>query len=317
MPTTTEEATTSSSTTGPTTTAGPTTTCQYATTTSDQTPPFLSGVPVEPESHGSVGCEDPAKERVVIYTAGSTAPIKWPILDSSGNRIQPETCTPNTENAACGNTRAALFYDPFDSCFGVQRGTIMYTDGEDLQIGVPSKVKSRPGIYYFELHWTNEDGSQYISKGLVSVEASLLQRLGDQNFKAPLSLTEIRTRLRDFPGANELTGSYDYSPEEILEAIMRPIAYWNETSPVISRFSTSNFPFRSNWLDATVSTLYTTGAHWMLRNSLDVKGEGIGASDRDKWKVMFEYSAKGWAQYQAFVFREKARENASGAFIIM
>lgn len=316
---TSEGATTGPTTTSPTTSEGATTTCPHATTTQETTD-LIVGIPKGPEEEAMSGCPDPSRERVIIAPTNFMHPVKFPFLDSAGERIIPEAClSSNIDATDVSNGRSATFLDPFDQCYGAHTGRLMYKHGEDLTIDVPAKVRCRPGVYMMEVRWRQESGQELVETGLISIEPSLAQRYQQSQGGAsfPLTIREVRTRLRDFPGANDVSGTVQFTTEEILEAIARPVMFWNETAPVISRYSPTNFPFRSHWLDAVVSTLYTTGAHWMLRNDLKIQGEGIAASDRDKWKVMFQYAQKGWDDYRTFVLREKNRENISRAFKVM
>lgn len=278
---------------------------------------------IQPESLS--GCPDPAKTRTVVIEGQALSSFCWPLIDpQTGDLIDPEvedSFVPlDGYDYSLDDQRVALFYDPFQSCKSVQKGRISYSPDRSLIIEPPVSILNTPSIYLFEMRWTQPDNKVINQRGLFSVEPSLFSRLDPMaQYAGPLTLREVRTRLRDFPSANALSEQFEWSAEEILEAIVRPIMHWNDTPPVISRYSPANFPYRSYWLDATVSTLYTTAAHSMLRNDIPLQAEGVTSSERNagKWQFMFQYAEKGWADYKAFVHRQKGHENMRNGWRIM
>lgn len=274
---------------------------------------------ISPDISSVTACGDPNRQAAFVVPAGEDVSLLWQVMDASGNPVSVPTSLPGdgpdySEPPGRMALVTTLFCDraiPLLATIGV------HASGR-LVIGLPASVSTSPNLYLVEVRWTDDDGT-YSRTTLMSVEVSLANRYGGNLQTGPLPLSQVRTRLRDYPEFNDITGRFEFSAEEILEAIARPVMYWNETAPVVSRHGITTFPFRSQWLDATVSTLYQTSAHWMLRNDVPIQAEGVSASERSatKWQYMLNFSASMWQEYQRFVSRQKGMENVRGGFLIM
>ncbi|GIW89619.1 MAG: hypothetical protein KatS3mg109_0051 [Pirellulaceae bacterium] len=323
-PTTTTTTTEPPPTTTTTTTEPPpttTTTCVPATTLPPDAIDLRNSRRVDPISLG--GCKSPDRQRSVVIEMDSDGVFSWPFYASNGEEVVPTYecgfAPPNLPDMSDTNRRV-LFYDPYNSCVAPQPGRITFDSDGRMHIETPESVRRRPGIYLFQIQWQQADGSVLKDRGVMSVEPSILTAFDFAGrYEGPLTITEVRTRLRDFPSANELLEDYEWSVDEILHAIARPVSFWNETPPPTSRYSPSNFPYREHWLTATVATLYLTAAHSMLRNDIQIQAEGVAANDRNqsKWGYMFNYATVEWQQFVAFVHRTKGAENLRGSFFVM
>lgn len=284
----------------------------------------LNAVSVPPASFAD--CEDLAADRVVVVEAGSSAVLKWPLIDPTTGE---ETLPTRADSVPPGDDpydftdadHKALFLDPFDQCLGTQPGRLMYISGQPLLIELPAVFTNRAAIYWFEVRWKQLNGVVCRPRGLVSVEPSLFQSLSSSSpgYSGMLTVSEIRTELRDSPIANDVIQRVEYSGQEILRAIAAPISYWNETPPVLTRYSTSNFPHRQLWLSATVGRLRMITSEWMLRNDVAVQGTGITSSERGqaKWQELYRRGKQDWDEFKSRVGALKHVENVRSAFRIM
>lgn len=212
-------------------------------------------------------------------------------------------------------TRLALFRNPFCAA-KTYAGRMQIRDGKIL-IVPPEEVLRNPGIYAFEFRWT-QDGETFDGTSVVSVEQSLINAAAsDQLPHGPLRLSQIRRKLRDYTALNDVLAAPEFSTEEIVQAMLEPIEYFNEVPPHVLRYTPSNFPYRLHWLDATVARLLQTAGLWMQRNQVTIKGEGISADERSKFTAILKYSAIQWDRYEKFVHTEKSRHNASRAYGII
>jgi len=284
---------------------------------------------VDPQQTSITGCISPKKERSVIMTADTVTAFRWGFYDGAGNAVQPlveDELLDNSLDQTNFPARLALFYDPFQACEGVHVGKIVYNEDDGLTILPPQIVRGTPGVYLFEVYWIqpeDENGGrkQLFGKGLISVEESALRQyslLADpKSHVGPLSLSEVRTHLRDYTEDNDTLGRAQFTDQEILEAIVHPVRIWNETLPPTSRYSAANFPYRAQWLKATVAKLCQTEALWMLRNQLPIQAEGVTVDDRNKWMAYMKMAKEDMTEYETFVRATKQVENIRRGFAII
>jgi hypothetical protein len=131
----------------------------------------------------------------------------------------------------------------------------------------------------------------------------------------PLQVWELRMAIRDTcPDNNFLLDSVEFSTEEIMWAIRRPIEYWNEANPPLDPMPIDGFPFRYNWLDAAVGELLLMAAIWMRRNDLDYSAAGLQIMDTKKWPDYQKLGMEKKTAWQEFTKQKKMAINASQAY---
>jgi len=286
-------------------------------------------------------CADPNRNGAYLIPAGCGVGLNWIVRDSRGRTVQvlqpedgnaegsltnvfgnpelqPQMDLEAEEELTCNSVFAMAAPVFCDRAVPV-RLTMAYGVNGELRLILPDSMSQRPGYYVVEARWV--DGSSvYENTLLVGIESSLVNRFtGGVARQGPISLRQIRTKIRDFVEINDLSGKFDFTAEEIIEAIVSPITYWNDTPPRISRYTVENFPFHHYWLEAVVAKLYESAALWMMRNDMQLQGEGITSNDKgaQKWSGFLAYSEKSWQQYSLFVFKEKTRENFMNGFMVM
>lgn len=128
------------------------------------------------------------------------------------------------------------------------------------------------------------------------------------------SLREIKLSLRDScPEDGYLNESMEYDLAEVCQAILRPVAYWNESQPPVRRrFSTTTFPFRERWLEAIQSHLYKMAAASYRREAVQVSSAGVALNDKAKAQEYEQKAQELWAGFATFVRTKKVQLNAEG-----
>lgn len=203
--------------------------------------------------------------------------------------------------------RMVMFNNPF--CHRpVVYGRLQIRGGKLLLIP-PDIVMTSPGIYNMDIIWT-QGGVTYQRQSIVSIEQSLLNRALVTGTHGPLTLSRIRTKLRDWPESNDLLGVYEFSVAEIVSAMLEPIEYYNETPPHSVYYNTVNFPFRNRWLDATVAKLMITSGIWMMRNQSPIQAQGLTNDTRDKYFRIIQLGNTLWEDYKKFCLADKAGQSA-------
>jgi len=128
----------------------------------------------------------------------------------------------------------------------------------------------------------------------------------------PLTIAEIRLALRDYPTSNTLLDEVEFSDEEIIWAITRPVDIWNSMPPEIGTYEYNNFPWRGAHLDGTIGELLSIAAHHYMRNELPYQSAGLSVNDKAKASNYLQLSENLKAKFVAFVERKKYELNVMG-----
>jgi hypothetical protein len=134
----------------------------------------------------------------------------------------------------------------------------------------------------------------------------------------PLQSWELRLGMRDVcPEGNFLIDSVEFNNHELMWAIRRPIEYWNEALPPVAIYTMETFPYRYNWLNASVAELLLMAALWMRRNDLDYSAAGLQILDTKKWPDYHRLGTERRMEYQKWVRERKIAANVENAFETM
>lgn len=276
---------------------------------------------VSPEASSTTGCVDPRVVPTYIVPSMMGSSLTWTLKDQAGNVIQPvDDGSPSGSDLTDLYSRMVLFHNPFCS-YKVYVGRLSrITTG--FRIYLPDEVANEPGLYQAELHWRegdvgSEDEVQYLNTAYLSVEQTLAQRATGVAVRGPIPLSRIRQRIRDFATANDVTGYPEFSVEEIVTAILEPIECYNEALPHIHTFTPYDFPYRQQWVDATVARLLQTAGYWMMRNDTPIQAEGAAANERAKYQIVLKIAQDLWDRYNQFVKQDKVQKNMYGTFRIV
>jgi hypothetical protein len=146
---------------------------------------------------------------------------------------------------------------------------------------LPSAITAIAGIYRLELGVLNSARKLIFSdQGLLSVERGQFGNTLDMS--GPPTLTEIRMALRDSQVENNLLDSYEFSADEVIFSVIRPVMEWNETPPDVRRFNCHTFPWRELWLKGIISYLLQTAVFHYTRNKLNASHGGLTVADKEK-----------------------------------
>jgi hypothetical protein len=164
-------------------------------------------------------------------------------------------------------------------------GTV--TDFEEAKVAfyLTEEQTRYAGIYMGEIGLFR--GTRLLQKWpfYISIEPSLLSMYQETQRSGQITLPEIRLALRDLdPSYNDVLDDVEFKDAEIISAIRTPVDIWCETMPFEDslQYRYDTFPFRGNWLRATVGYLLEMAAHWYRRNDLAVQAGGVSVRDRDK-----------------------------------
>ena len=178
------------------------------------------------------------------------------------------------------------------------------------------RVTYQAGLY--RLSWAiRKDGIiRRTFNSLLSVEPSLFgvggtPRNGPRSPGCP-TIKEIRAQIMDSGGAeNTLLQDVEFSDDQILQAVLKPIQYFNEQPPYIGRlFGTHDFPYRSHWIDASIGYLHQFAAAHYRRNVLRPAAGGMQINDKDKETEYLRAAELYLNQWREFVQMIKLQLNS-------
>jgi hypothetical protein len=169
-----------------------------------------------------------------------------------------------------------------------------------------------PGVYLAAYNITNAEGLLlHQVPRYLQVTPNLTQGLSSQR---PLSIGEIRLALRDYPDANTLLDEVEFSDEEIIWALTRPVDIWNSTPPDLGTHGYNSFPYRAPHLDGAIGELLSVAAHHYMRNELPYQSAGLSVNDKAKAGNYLQLSETLKAKFVNFVERKKYELNIAGGF---
>ena len=137
----------------------------------------------------------------------------------------------------------------------------------------------------------------------------------DQGQRDPLTIPEIRMAIKDrVPGDNFLLDDLEWTDNEIMFAIRRPIDYWNDMPPDVSQFtagaySPARFPYRYYWMEGIVGELLRMAALNLTRNRMPVQAGGIQTDDKIRADAYLKISEEFLQRYREWVVQKKYEIN--------
>ena len=120
--------------------------------------------------------------------------------------------------------------------------------------------------------------------------------------------------LRDSEGTDNFTlDNVEFGDEQIAMAIARPVELWNTETPTIRpTYTTVTFPFREQWLRATIGFLCEIAAQGYRRDTglVDNAG-GVSVKDKDKEVPYAREAERRITEYRMFMLHKKNEINMS------
>lgn len=277
---------------------------------------------IRPTDPSVDGCPLLTGLRAVVGRQGFCNVIEWVIKDRNGN---PEDLTDLLDPASEDSSESGdadsgqvifRFSDALEAQADIQQ-VIGWSDNPAagiVRVQLTTAITESPGLWRFDIAVTDKTGLPSVhAEGLLSIERSNFG-VTDTPYGPP-TLNEIRMRLRDTLGRNDMIEGMEFDDNEILQAIILPIQEWNEALPPLQPWLTAkNFPFRFNWLNAICGYLLQTAAHWYRRNKFNGTVAGIQDENRDRDEAYDAMSKMLLDQWRAFVVTKKISINARRGF---
>jgi hypothetical protein len=161
-------------------------------------------------------------------------------------------------------------------------------DGTYVDFAVPDAVRDRAGVFRAQVRIATADDEEVArDEVLVLVDRGFWLSDGGApgSDRGPPTLAEVRTALRDHPGANRLLGDYEFDAAEVGQALVSAVQQFMTAYPPLPlRLDTTSWPsqWRRPWLDGTLAYLFETAATYCRRGSLPYTAGGLTIDDLKK-----------------------------------
>jgi hypothetical protein len=278
------------------------------------------------------GCPVLPKLQCHEVQMGQAARLIWNFKNPEGQPINLQDCVSNCSsttsqssgdfdpvgNPGCGvvlRMRELSGYDPVnDPIVQIDTEVLDMSEGIVRANILPDSIVRFPGIYLEEWSFFAPDGSMLFSNQCCTfVRRGLFGVNSDLNFRnvGPPTIEEIRLSVRDNSGAdNMLIDDVEFDSAEIIQAVMRPLQYWNEIPPPLNTLlTTKNFPFRELWLQGIQAYLFDIAANHYRRNQLAYSAGGMSIDDKNKEQQYIAASSRMLQMFQENVKAKKIEIN--------
>jgi hypothetical protein len=245
------------------------------------------------------GCVPLEKSNAVIVGGGAPATIEYQIRDAQGAPVDLSSFFDQNDPGG-EKDRNGLFIR-----FAVADNTLIAKRSEQghvidarlgkVQFPLPDYVYDIPCIYTF--HFAVGDRQTYPvtgrpvwvapGRGVLLVEWTPFVTHNDRcpmKHRVVPAVEDIRRKLDDFTGKNDLMAQVEYSTDDIVNAMIWPVAKFNELPPQLRRykFTLMNFPYYENWLIGTASELLRLSVIHLTRNKLLSSHGGITGDEKNR-----------------------------------
>lgn len=266
---------------------------------------------VSPEVTRLYNVEQPAKLRSVVIQQKTLPAVQLPFLDVRGDPVDLTAFNSGTYEVVLAVKESLA---SGDVAIPTSVGTIVTANPGVIQADVPADTMMHAGMHEaeFVIRAVADQSVRLSNRFWLILERSLF---GDQSFKGPPLLGEVRLHLRDYPEGNRLLDEYEFDASEIAMATVRAVDWFNEVEPPLdTRFSTATFPNRFHWLEAIISGLFRNAAHYFRRNSMQYSAGGLQVSRIDKEREYLQAAEMHWQKWEDWARKTKVRVNADAGF---
>jgi hypothetical protein len=121
------------------------------------------------------------------------------------------------------------------------------------------------------------------------------------------SLEDVRRKLDDFVSKNDLLQQVEFSSDDIVNAMIRPVSLFNSTPPKLKRrtFTVATFPYYDEWVLGTASELLRIAAFHYTRNKLLSQHGGISGDEKQRDRDYLQLSELYRREYKNWIYLEK------------
>jgi hypothetical protein len=272
------------------------------------------------------GCVPLDKTNTFVVSGGAPTTLIYQIREADGTPVdlscffsadaeeEEKTNGIFVRFAVADNTAVAKQYET---------GQIADPKNGKIQFELPEYVYNVPCIYSFYVSVADRNTFsvnrkvKYVAPGhgVVLVEWSpfMEQVLTLQTaHRVVPSLEDVRRKLDDFVGKNDLLRQVEFSADDIVNAMIRPVHIFNETAPRLKHhtYTLTTFPYYDNWIIGTAAELLRTASIHYMRNKLLSSHGGIQGDEKHRDKDYLQLAEMYHQEYRRWVFAKKFELNS-------
>lgn len=254
---------------------------------------------------------------------GAADPVPGPSLssDTSGASTSSTASQSSTssqaapaEDAVLVRIREAIGIGADDSQ-RIWRVAGIITDAANgvVRAKLGASLCGQSGLYQMDWAFVRNSDVVLINNTLLSIEPTLFgagNNLRPHTLGCP-TIQEIRMQMVDSaPAENSLLDDVEFGDDQILQAIVKPVQYFNQQPPPLGYFyNTTNFPWKQAWIDATIGYLMGFAAATYRRNRLGGSAAGINIDDMNKENEYLREAERRGREWKDFVLQKKVELN--------
>lgn len=281
---------------------------------------------VRPDVPRTRGERVPERLRNVTVTEDQYATLELAILDHTANPVDLTVYDLGNAGSSISNSEDTiphadsirlLVREYVGRGYTYAEGTATVQDAVNgvVQVAVPTAVAANPGVYWAALQIMNaSDQILFENSFLISVVPGVTKKKRRRHGMP--TIPEIRLHLRDSaPEENYLLDAVTFSDAEIAACLGRCVDYWNDIMPPLRRkYTTETFPYRYQWMEGTIASLFKMAAEFYQKNDLQVSAGGIAVGDTAKAQWYLQQGQLRWAEFERWAKSAKISENIRGGF---
>ena len=274
------------------------------------------------------GCIPHDKSNTVIVEAGAPSTVVYQIRGGDGSPVDL-TRLFDKENPGGSMDENGMFlrFAVADNTLVsnvTEQATVLDAKNGTVQFELPDYVYDIPCIYSFHLAVANKATYRrtgkplYVApgKGIVLVEWTPFVTHNENcsmSHRVVPAVEDIRRKLDDFLGKNDLMAQVEYSADDIANAMILPVRIFNETPPRLARFQFSlmNFPYYEYWVLGTAAELLRISVLHYTRNKLLSSHGGLQGDEKGRDREYMQLAQLYQEEYRQWVRIKKHELNFS------
>ena len=275
------------------------------------------------------GCIPMDKSNAIVAEGGAPATVDFQIRDTNGAPIDLskffDLTNPGGEQDANGMFVKFATADYFQVAQRAERANVIDAVTGRIQFELPEYVYNLPCIYVVHMAIGNKktyaaSGKPlYVApnKGVVLVEWTPFiphtENCSRMKHRVVPAVEDIRRKLDDFVGKNDLMDQVEYSADDIIASMVWPVRRFNETPPRLRNFNYSlmDFPYYEYWVLGTAADLLQKSVVHYARNKLISPTGGTKGDEKNRDKDYMQLALMYKDEFSQWVRIEKARLNNS------
>ncbi len=124
----------------------------------------------------------------------------------------------------------------------------------------------------------------------------------------------VRIFMMDKPEMNSLLSGLRWDEDDLSEAIINCIDYYNTSLPPTPQYTVETFPYRVVLLTGVAGWLLKSSAINQASNNLNYESDGVTVNDNDKAQIFAQMGSEFYKDFKEMCQNIKVAQNIAGAY---